>query len=94
MLCHMADLQSPLLGASITAVGLYLVEISPKNIRGFLGLLPTTSRYLGGFIEQCFGHYKVSKLKYKCHSNQHPIVWLSAISYYSLWLAIFADWMS
>lgn len=40
---------------SLSVVPMYLGEIAPKNLRGFLGLVPSIHICLGVFIAQVLG---------------------------------------
>lgn len=42
-------------GISLSVVPMYLGEIAPKNLRGFLGLVPSIHICLGVFIAQVLG---------------------------------------
>ncbi|XP_061685345.1 solute carrier family 2 member 15b [Syngnathoides biaculeatus] len=46
-------------GISISVVPMYLGEIAPKNLRGFLGLIPTLHICLGVFIAQVLGLHEL-----------------------------------
>lgn len=45
----------PLLGICLSVVPMYLGEIAPKNLRGFLGLVPSIFICLGVFSAQVLG---------------------------------------
>ena len=42
-------------GISLSVVPMYLGEIAPKNLRGFLGLVPSIHICMGVFIAQVLG---------------------------------------
>lgn len=42
-------------GISLSVVPMYLGEIAPKNLRGFLGLVPSIFICLGVFFAQILG---------------------------------------
>ncbi|XP_030634798.1 solute carrier family 2 member 15b [Chanos chanos] len=46
-------------GISLSVVPMYLGEISPKNLRGFLGLMPSIFICVGVFIAQILGLHEV-----------------------------------
>lgn len=46
-------------GISLSVVPMYLGEIAPKNLRGFLGLMPSIFICVGVFIAQILGLHEL-----------------------------------
>lgn len=62
-------------GISLSVVPMYLGEIAPKNLRGFLGLVPSIHICLGVFIAQVLGlHELLGKVLTLWHSNARSTV--------------------
>lgn len=51
-LCHVS-------GISLSVVPMYLGEIAPKNLRGFLGLMPSIFICIGVFSAQLLGLHEL-----------------------------------
>lgn len=60
-------------GICLSVVPMYLGEIAPKNLRGFLGLIPSIHICLGVFIAQVLGLSellgKVLTSTFKCYTG-------------------------
>ena len=46
-------------GISLSVVPMYLGEIAPKNLRGFLGLVPSIFICIGVFMAQILGLHEL-----------------------------------
>lgn len=52
---HLSSFSTLLSGICLSVVPMYLGEIAPKSLRGFLGLVPSTFICLGVFSAQVLG---------------------------------------
>ncbi|KAM6939652.1 solute carrier family 2 member 15b [Xenentodon cancila] len=73
-------------GISLSVVPMYLGEIAPKNVRGFLGLVPSIHICLGVFIAQILG---LSELLGK---EEHWPLLLSLVVFPTMVQLIFLPW--
>ncbi|XP_054635047.1 solute carrier family 2 member 15b isoform X1 [Dunckerocampus dactyliophorus] len=73
-------------GISLSVVPMYLGEIAPKNLRGFLGLIPSIHICLGVFIAQVLG------LQELLGKEEHWPLLMSLIVFPTLVQLVFLPW--
>ncbi|XP_010732510.2 solute carrier family 2 member 15b [Larimichthys crocea] len=73
-------------GISLSVVPMYLGEIAPKNLRGFLGLIPSIHICLGVFIAQVLGLHEL------LGKEEHWPVLLSLVVYPAIIQLILLPW--